>query len=113
MKTDSEGNKKWERTFGGSGDDLASAVQPTADGGYVLAGSTDSYGAGDYDAWLIKVKGTTGLTEIADLTLSQDDIYFKLDPPTLGEPNTIYTTIHNNGNADARTVIVQFFGATL
>jgi parallel beta-helix repeat protein len=55
VKTDSEGNKKWEQTFGGSGDDSASAVQRTADGSYVIAGSTDSYGDGSIDFWLIKV----------------------------------------------------------
>jgi hypothetical protein len=69
VKTDSEGNVEWEKTIGGSGDDLASAVQQTADGGYVIAGCTDSYSDGYYDAWLIKVKGTTELTEFPDLTL--------------------------------------------
>jgi hypothetical protein len=45
----------WGRTYGGSGDDTASAVQPTADGGYIIAGSTRSFGAGDLDAWLLKL----------------------------------------------------------
>ncbi|MCX6601485.1 MAG: hypothetical protein NT025_07970 [bacterium] len=45
---------EWSRTYGGSGDDECSSVQPTADGGYVLAGATNSFGAGDYDAWLLK-----------------------------------------------------------
>jgi len=45
---------EWSRTYGGSGDDECSSIQPTADGGYVLAGATNSFGAGDYDAWLLK-----------------------------------------------------------
>jgi hypothetical protein len=47
-------NIEWSRTYGGSGDDECSSIQPTADGGYVLAGSTNSFGAGDYDAWLVR-----------------------------------------------------------
>jgi hypothetical protein len=55
VKTDSEGGKEWDKTFGGTGDDCASSVQQTSDGGYILAGYTKSYGAGGSDFWLIKL----------------------------------------------------------
>jgi hypothetical protein len=54
FRTDDEGNLLWSRTFGGSAYDMAYELQRTTDGGYVLAGCTNSFGAGSYDAWLIK-----------------------------------------------------------
>jgi hypothetical protein len=54
VKTDSAGNAYWTRTYGGSGDDDAYSVIQMSDGGYALAGSTDSFGAGSYDFWLVK-----------------------------------------------------------
>ena len=46
IKTDAQGNRIWDRTFGGSRSDLARTVIPTSDGGYLIGGSTDSYTLG-------------------------------------------------------------------
>jgi hypothetical protein len=53
-KTDSKGNLQWWKTFGGDSDDVAYCMQITKDGGYILAGYTDSYGNGNSDGYVIK-----------------------------------------------------------
>lgn len=54
VKTDSAGTMQWNRTYGGTDYEEARSVVQIGDGGYVFAGSTSSYGAGDYDFWLVK-----------------------------------------------------------
>lgn len=54
IKTDLNGNKIWNRTFGGSGSDWGHSVRQTSDGDYIIGGATASSGAGLRDAWVIK-----------------------------------------------------------
>ncbi|MFB0509677.1 MAG: T9SS type A sorting domain-containing protein [bacterium] len=54
LKTNEEGDTIWTRTYGGDHDDCGLSVQQTADGGYIIAGSTASYGRGRNDVYLIK-----------------------------------------------------------
>lgn len=46
----------WSKAYGGPGDDRAKYIQPTIDGGYIVAGHTDSFGQGQTDGLVIKLK---------------------------------------------------------
>jgi hypothetical protein len=54
VKTDANGNAQWNETYGGPGIDNAGALVQTPDGGYMLAGASDSWGSRNYEAWLVK-----------------------------------------------------------
>jgi hypothetical protein len=48
------GNVIWSKTYGGNMADIGYNVKQTADGGYIITGTTSSYGAGDFDCFLLK-----------------------------------------------------------
>ncbi|HBX22284.1 MAG TPA: hypothetical protein DEF34_01415 [Desulfotomaculum sp.] len=54
VKTDDRGKMEWEKTFGGKQDDQGVCVQQTEDGGYILTGQTESFGARGYNLYLVK-----------------------------------------------------------
>src|SRR5262249_3086673 len=68
VKLDGTGNISWQKTLGGSGGDYGQNVEPTADGGYIVSGSSNSTDGdvtgnhGIYDYWMVKLAGCTGAT---------------------------------------------------
>jgi hypothetical protein len=69
VKLDAVGNMIWQNTIGGSGNDNASSIQQTSDGGYILSGSSDSNNSGDKtenslggaDYWVLKLDAVGNL----------------------------------------------------
>lgn len=69
VKTDSEGKRQWDKTYGGNKRDELTSITPTSDGGYLLLGASESGVSGDRtvahfpwndpyqakDEWLLKV----------------------------------------------------------
>lgn len=54
IKTDDQGVEKWSRTFGGEKSDRCFSIVRDDEGGYVIAGQTYTYGAGDRDMYILK-----------------------------------------------------------
>ncbi len=55
IKLDTSGNIQWTKTIGGSSWDYGRSIIQTTDGGYAIAGEANSFGAGDYDVYVIKL----------------------------------------------------------
>jgi hypothetical protein len=54
VRVDAEGGIKWARTYGGASMDHAYSVSQTLDGGFIVAGYTDSFGAGGRDMYIVR-----------------------------------------------------------
>jgi hypothetical protein len=54
-KVKGNGEIEPQKTYGGSGFVFAHSIQQTQNGGYVGSGSTESYGAGNTDVWVLKL----------------------------------------------------------
>ncbi|MEM7246658.1 MAG: hypothetical protein AAF533_15010 [Acidobacteriota bacterium] len=58
MEIDHDGVPLWQRAYSGASYDRCRTAIATSDGGYLLAGYTESFGAGEEDAWLVKIDET-------------------------------------------------------
>jgi uncharacterized delta-60 repeat protein len=58
IKLDSSGNIQWSRAIGGTNEDGVYSIQQTSDGGYIVAGVTNSFGAGNFDSLIIKLNSS-------------------------------------------------------
>ncbi|PSR53313.1 hypothetical protein AHMF7605_07105 [Adhaeribacter arboris] len=68
LKIDEDGNKIWDKRFGGSGNDVFKSLVITPDGHYLLAGSSSSgvggdksepvWGGAQADYWVVKINST-------------------------------------------------------
>lgn len=80
LKTNSSGDTLWTKVFGADEYEQGRSVQQTSDGGYIVCGFTDSYGAGGTDIWLIRVEAET--TTVKETTEADFEIYSN---PTRGK----------------------------
>ena len=87
IKTNSNGDSLWSKTFGGIDNDYGNYIQQTSDGGYIIVGQTRFYGAGESDIWLIKVA-----PDVTEIDKNQNailrDYHLKQNYPNPFNPST-------------------------
>jgi Tol biopolymer transport system component len=60
LKLDASGTIQWEKTYGGNVSNAANSIHQTYDGGYIVGGTTTSFG-GNANYWVLKLDGTGGI----------------------------------------------------
>ena len=58
LKLTPSGQVEWQRTYGGALDERAKSILPADDGGYLVSGYADSFGAGESDFWILKLNSS-------------------------------------------------------
>jgi|GEM_PF-1432325 len=102
VKAGSEGDTLWSGTFGGEKDDAAESVQQTDDGGYILAGWTESEGEGGKDAWLAKTDASGNLVWSETMGGEKDDAASSvIQTANPGYVLAGWTQSTDSGNSDA------------
>ncbi|HRG02346.1 MAG TPA: hypothetical protein PKZ75_14605, partial [Bacteroidia bacterium] len=62
VKADKNGNLIWQKTFGGNDWDFAYNIELNSDGGFIICGTTYSFGYGNADGYIIKTDGAGNVT---------------------------------------------------
>lgn len=105
IRTDSEGNELWRKQYGGNGTDIGETVLAHSSGVYVIAGSTDSFGNGQNDAYYL-VLDEQGDTLYSGVYGSQHSEFLK-DAIELSSGNILLTGTYgffNSQNVGDRSI---------
>jgi hypothetical protein len=90
IKLNSSGNIVWKKIYGGSNDDRCYAVQQTSDGGYVLAGTSNSADGnisnpkGGFDMWVVKLNASGNISWKKNFGGSDDEAAYSIDQLSTG-----------------------------
>lgn len=87
LKLDADGNKVWDRTFGGPKADLGQSLHAVADGGLIVIGHTGSKGAGEADGWIMKLAADGAL--VWEKTIGTPDYEWLMDGAVLKDGSII------------------------
>ena len=104
VKLDSEGSLQWQKCIGGTSNDFLFTIEPTSDGGYLLAGQTDSNDGdvsgnhGGADGWVIKIDSSGNILWKKCLGGTSSEIFNTINLTNDGGYLLAGVTSSNDGN---------------
>jgi hypothetical protein len=115
-KIDAIGNVQWFKSYGGNMTDICRSMVATKDGGYALAGLTNSFGNGQHDVWLVKVNATGNMVWNRTYGGTGDDNLFAysglIQTSDGGYALSAATTSFGSGNRDLWLIKTDSYGNT-
>jgi len=113
VRLDNEGELLWAKTYGGGDNDYAYAVSETDDGGFVMAGFTESYGAGIRDMYLFKTDNTGELDWARTYGGTSIDAAFDMQQTADGGFILVGYTFSFSGSSDIYVIRTDATGEVL
>jgi hypothetical protein len=115
VKADKIGNLVWQKTIGGTDWDFANSIQHTLDGGFIIAGTTYSYGRGNADGYIVKTDANGNITWSKTYGGKKDDEFKSVIQTSDGNyALTGYTKSYNDTvNGDAWVFKVNTSGDSI
>ena len=104
VKLSSTGAIQWQKSLGGSNEEIGRSVQPATNGGYIIAGSAKSSDAdvsvnnGGQDVWIVKLSNTGVFQWQKSLGGTSNDFANSIHPTSDGGYIVAGQAISNNGD---------------
>ncbi|MES2140879.1 MAG: T9SS type A sorting domain-containing protein [Bacteroidota bacterium] len=123
IKTNSTGDKQWTKTYGGNKPEYSFGIlQATDSSGYFIIGYSQSFGAGDYDTWLLKIDndgdtlwskryGTWGNDQGQEIIPTSDGNYM-ITGATSSPPNNNYQAYLTKIDPNGVVLWEKYYGGT-
>ena len=110
LKIDPAGNELWSKAFGGPKDEEVLDIKQTADGGYILVGATQSFGAGSNDVYLVKTDASGSLVWSQQYGTANDDLGWSVYQTANGGYFILGTVSYSSSDQDVYLIQVDAVG---
>jgi len=106
-KTNTSGDLSWSNTYGGNDEDIAFKVRTISDGGYIIVGSTKSYGAGEKDVILMKLNASGNVSWTQTFGTIKDDIGYDVIQTNDGGYIITGSAYYSNNVTEGRILLIK------